>query len=261
MRLHTIILSALLGLCLSAQGQHTTTHYQLGAGPTNILDTYLSQEKFSGTGLTFMSTSESLSTANARWSTLWQHTVNLSLCQDRTEDGTELEGIYHLSFGRYYRWDLASGQWSVQAGGLADMGLGYIYNTRNGNNPAQARAALQLSPSLITTYRLQRWAFRYAIDLPLVGLTFSPNYGQSYYEIFSKGNYDHNIVPTTFVSAPSFRQQLTVMWHCTPSTSLSLGYLGDYDQLKVNNLKRHVYSHRLMVGIVKNFNINHKKEY
>ena len=244
-----------LGTLAKAQGT-TTTHQQLGIGPTNVLDTYLSQEKFSGTGLTFMSTSESRPAPDARWTTLWQHMVNLSVDKDRTEDGTELEGAYRLSFGRYHQWTMAAGRWTVQAGGLAELGVGFIYNTRNGNNPAQARAGLQLCPSAITTYRLNRWAFRYAIDLPLAGVVFSPNYGQAYYEIFSLGNYDHNIVPTTFVSAPSFRQQLTAMWHCSPTTSLTLGYLGDYEQLKVNNLKRHVLSHRIMVGIVKNFNIN-----
>ena len=240
-----------LGQLLPASAQQTA--WQVGFGTTGILDTYLSQEKFSGPGMTFLTLREyrrQLSAPQqdgdgqpyvypAAWSTVVQNQLNLSVGEDRADNESILEGNYGLYLGRYRRWSLLDDRLHLQAGALANLGLGFIYDTRNSNNPAQARLALQLMPSAIATYRFRlfRWpsAIRYELDLPLA------------------------VVPTTFVSQPNFRQQLTLSCRLWKRTTLQVGYLGDYQQLRVNNLKQHVLAHRLMLGVTYSaFGLNEK---
>lgn len=235
-----------------------TRSTMVGIGQTNILDTYLSAEHFSGSGLSFVNTVER-QRPDRHWATLMEHEANLSTAKDQTRSQQELEGAYNFYWGKLYNWRLMDGRLRLQAGGLVNASLGFIYNTGNSNNPAQARAHLNMMPAGVASYRFTLFkcpmTARYELAVPLCGIRFSPNYGQSYYELFSRGNYDHNIVPTTFVAAPEWRHLLTVDAQLWRQTTLRIGYLGNMQQSEVNNLKQHVYTHRFLIGITKRFSI------
>ena len=238
----------------AANAQTTTTH-MLGVGPSKILDTYLTPEHFSGIGFTYLYLREQQPDSIRRFTNTIEHEVDFANTHDRSHNANDLELTYNVYWERYYNFRPIADGLRLQVGLAANLCAGAIYNMTSSNNPAQARAALNIMPSATAAYDLcigsQRFSLRYELNLPLVGVMFSPNYGQSYYEIFSLGNYDHNVVPTTFISAPTFRQMATIQWHYSSKWSLRLGYLGNYQQAAVNNLKQHTYTHRVLLGITR----------
>ncbi|MBE6267228.1 MAG: DUF3316 domain-containing protein [Prevotella ruminicola] len=253
MRTLSKILLCLAFAATTAKAQ-TTTH-MLGIGQSKILDTYLTQEHFSGTGYTYLYIKDTAPTDTLRrWTTTIEHEVDFSKTKDRSGNASNLEVSYNLYWARYYNLQPISNL-RLQVGAAANASLGGIYNMTSSNNPAQAHASINIMPSATASYDFrigsQDFSARYELNLPFIGVMFSPNYGQAYYEIFCQGNYDHNIVPTTFISAPTFRQTASVDWHFSKRMSLRLGYLGNYQQSNVNNLKSHIYAHRIMIGITR----------
>ena len=227
-RLTTTIAIAAIATSLAAQEnqpvQHATQRERAGqvsVGYTDILDTYLSQEKFTGTEFGYLS------------QTLWR----------RDSSKIVREAVHHVL--------VSVAGTRLLAGGAIDGTLGGAYDTRNSNNPAQARIALSIDPTARLTWQLHTGrrplALHYDVTMPLIGMAFSPNYGQSYYEIFSRGDYDHNIVCTSPFSAPQLYQHLSLdfrLWR----TTFRVGYLGEYRQMKANNLKYHQYTHSITLG-------------
>lgn len=232
----------------------------LGIGAVNTLDTYLSPEEYTGTELRYIS--HSVRENGTKLSRELVHQAQILSVRNRRENNNELGGFYNFQ----YNWQYALGQWNVgegelrlKVGGGVDTRLGFLYNMRNSNNPAQAYGQVNIAPNAVAAYRFRLrnlpFQLRYEVQLPILGLAFSPNYGQSYYEIFTRDNYDHNLVVTSPISAPSLRQQLTLDF-TVRHTTFRVGYLGDYQQAKINQLRQHVWSNLLVLGIVRKFSIN-----
>ena len=259
----------LLAVVVAASAQEpatalrTFTHItQLGIGRVLQQDTYLSPLEYRGLQAHYMHQRHQplqWFKRHVQFQSLFH--VEGSYTKNRPKKANYMGGSLRYDAAWLYKFitphsslDTRHSSLQLLAGPQIGGTLGFLYNTHNGNNPAQALADIHLSASAMATYgfRLWRHSFKLSnqVDVPLIGAMFSPNYSQSYYEIFSEGNTDHNICMTTPFNAPSLRNQLSFDFPIGRFT-FRTSYLIDVRQSHVNGIKHHSYSHAFMVGWVK----------
>ncbi len=231
-----------------------TTMY--GAGMANMYDTYLSPQEYKGVEVRVSrETMRMTRWAEGRLSlqNFLQGYVNYT--HNRVDNNNMLGAQVNWSYGLHYHFPLTE-NFRLLAGGLTDLNGGFLYNLRNGNNPASARAYFNLDASVMAVWdvKVKRYPIRlrYQLNVPVMGVMFSPHYGQSYYEIFSLGNAAGVVKFTSLHNQPSLRQMLTADLP-VGRMKMRLAYLWDAQQSKLNDIRTHAYSHIFMVGIVKEF--------
>ena len=256
-----VFLAGLVFLACRMMAQESTSAHIIGIGNTNILDTYLSQEKYKGAGLTYLYIRERVK-PEKHWSNVIEHELDISHADDRSSTTSELEASYNLYWGRYRSWRLFDDRLRLQAGGLVNGTLGFIYQMSNSNNPAQGRLGIDISASAGGSYRFKIRKLpvqvTYQADLPLMGCMFSPQFGQSYYDI-SQGSRNHNVCFSHPGNALCFRQLLTFDLEFNRA-SLRFGYMGDIRQSHVNSIRMHDLNHSFMIGYVRYLKVIKRNE-
>ena len=251
--------------CAEALAQDTLSHQKyivrsvmIGAGISNVYDTYLSPLEYRGPELRFMHENMRMTRlmgGNVSAQRVIQ--VNCSSAENISKSSKSYSGMFNWTYALHCQYNVDENL-KILFGPMLDLNCGFIYNTRNSNNPAQAKAygSIDASAMVIYKFRILRYpmTLRYQANLPFMGIMFSPEYGQSYYEIFSLKHGGSNVLFTSFHNAPTFRQMLTLDFPIG-KTIMRAGYLCDIQQAKVNNLKSHFYSHNFMIGFVRNFSI------
>ena len=228
--------------------------YLLGMGKNHVYDSYLSPLDYVGSTLGFTRIGErTMQRGQGRWSQMTYFDLNASQLHNPVGNATTWDGELQFNYGQHYHL-MAQPKWHVALGGLLGAHLGGTYNTRNGNNPGQMRMALDLAVSAVAARQFalwkKRWTWRTQCDIPVMGTFFTPNYGQSYYEIFILGHANRNIVFSHPFNAPSVRLLSTISIPFGTS-SLTLGYKADIRQSTVHHLDRHAWHHTFLIGYTK----------
>ncbi len=261
MKLKPLLLAVLLLSSAASIAQTLESHrfeersFSFGGGATQLLDTYLSPLNYKGAHVAIMD--ERFTQAKAE-SGHWFGQSLFSLHGDYTRvaegRGLMVGGTADYSYTYYYR-PLSSEQWSLYVGPQAQLRLGGIYNLRNSNNPAQLKLGMNIAASAMAKYGFTLWdtpmSLRLQADVPLLGMAFGPDYGQSYYEIFYLGQSKGCVHATSLHNNLSLRSRLSYDIELHPCT-LRLTWAEDLYHWQLGGQQYRMFTHTVMIGFVRN---------
>ena len=256
------VIACLWGITsLSAQTEalprSTNSATLVGMGGYNLMDTYLSpgapERNYTGVGFSVLHERMQMTRlADQRISRQQLFRGELARTENAAATATDLAGFATYSLGYHYHFTSPLPDLQLLAGVMAQGWLGFIYNTRNGNNPAstKADADLRLSAMAFYTLRIKGYPIRlrYQGAIPFAGVCFSPHYNQSYYEIFDLGNHAGVVQFNSFHNKWAYQQLLTADFPIGALT-LRVGFLGNYYRTDLNAIQSHVVSRSFVIGL------------
>lgn len=236
--------------------RYVTRATTYGVGFTNVYDTYLSPVEYKGVEFRLMRESIRLTQlADGKLSLQSLFQVHVAYTKNDVETGSCLSGLVNWNYALHYQFRIGE-HLKLLAGGAGEINGGFIYNMRNSNNPASAKAYLNLAASgmAIYNFRIKKYpmTLRYQCNLPLLGVMFSPDHHQSYYEIFTLGHANKVVRFTSLHNQPSLRQMVSLDFPIRYS-KMRVSYVCDLQQSHLNGLRTHTYSYAFLIGFVKTY--------
>ena len=260
MRPRILIFIALL-LSTAASAQIHSAHFErrafsFGAGHTSLLDTYLSPLRYSGANVALQSERFGQSVlGGGQWFNQSTFTLHGDYTTPAPGSGLTVGGTMDYSYTLYYRFSPKGGRCSLYVGPQGQIRLGGIYNLRNSNNPAQLKFGSHVAASALGRYAFALWNtpmhLSLQTDVPLLGVAFGPDFGQSYYEIFYLGQARGCIHMTSLHNNLSLRTTLGYGVEF-PSCTVRLTLLSDLYQWSLGGQQYRMFTHSIMLGYAKN---------
>ncbi|NLI99894.1 MAG: DUF3316 domain-containing protein [Bacteroidales bacterium] len=231
-----------------------------GIGKVFLYDTYLSPLRYDGIAFSLLHDRlNGTSLADGSLLMQQQFRIQVAITDNPTSSASEYYGVVDYRINGLYPL-LDAPRFRLLGGGGWDASLGGIYNVRNSNNPGSLKTSTNLNLTAMALYQWRDITFRWQLTTPFAGLFFSPEYGHSYYEIFTLGNSKGTIHLASFHNQQALRNYFTVDIPVRRFT-VRAGYLGDYYRTRENQLVTQVISHQFMLGFAfESLNFGGKKE-
>lgn len=232
----------------------------IGFGSYNLRDTYLSPgTDINYTGWEVRVMNERIKmTRLADYNIARQQVINVEFGSTRNgaETASEYAGFVDYSLGYLYKFEnLLIPSLNVFAGATAKAAAGFLYNTRNSNNPVSGKADLDVNLSAMATYSFNisqmPFVLRYQTEIPMIGMLFSVHKGQPYYYL-TQGDSDGVVCFSSLHNKFAMKNYFTIDIPICNFT-VRTGYLNSIYRTNINGIKTHVISNSFMIGFVKEF--------
>ncbi len=231
----------------------------LGIGKAFLNDTYLSPLEYSGISISLMHDRiRGTPCFNGKLLLQQQFLIQTAITKNPTASASEYYGNLDYRLTGFYPL-FAGSNLRLYGGAGWEASLGGIYNVRNSNNPGSLKVATNFNLSAMAIYSWKIFTFRWQLATPFAGMFFSPEYGHSYYEIFTLGNNKGTVHFGSFHNQQALRNYFSVDVP-VHNVTLRAAYLGDYYDTQVNELVTRIVSHQFMIGLaVESLNFGGKK--
>ncbi|MBD5358423.1 MAG: DUF3316 domain-containing protein [Bacteroides sp.] len=226
--------------------------YSIEIGGKNVLATYLSPLHYKGTSVGLSGAWSKAMPFNPE--SVIMHFNAYTAFDDmlnpaQTARMIALSGSFNwgMSWRKMIPWQL-----QLTAGGSVGIDGGAYWLTRNGNNPVQAMASVNIAAraSLARPFKIGKLDLlvRDEVSLPSLSVFFSPEYGESYYEIYL-GNHKGLVHPGWWGN--NFRiDNLFSVTFDFGRTAAMVGYRFKADTQWANNLNTQIMTHSFVIGVI-----------
>ncbi|MBQ4162668.1 MAG: DUF3316 domain-containing protein [Parabacteroides sp.] len=253
-----------IGWSLHAQSEIEKVHSTnasttIGIGGYNLRDTYLSPSTdINYTGWVIRVLNERMKVVKlADYRISRQQLINVEFGSTQNGAGTasEYAGFADYSLGYHYRFTSLFPGLKLLAGASTRLSGGFIYNTRNSNNPVSGKLDwdMNLSAMAIYNFHIKKCplTFRYQAEIPFMGILFSVHKGEPYY-FLTQGEHDGVVRFSSFHNKFVMKNLFSLDIPISNFT-LRVGYLNSIYRTDVNGIHTHVLSNSFMIGWVKEF--------
>ncbi|MCQ2058422.1 MAG: DUF3316 domain-containing protein [Bacteroidaceae bacterium] len=231
----------------------TQTVTSIGAGVTNLLDQYLSDNSYKGLSLNF---SREFTGAQKKHNGLYNYffySVSYALTMDHNKTSAMHHLMLHFDYANYFTCFDNKGL-TILAGPGIFLDLGALDKPANSNNPFQLKTNLEVSASLQAGYKFKiknyPMAVRYNMNLAVLGMMFAPDYGMLYYKWLLIDDKPYAGSFAWLGNSFAMINKLSVDFYTSKKVQLRLSYMASLNGYHKNHLESRINTQVISLGII-----------